>query len=141
MTADVIATWVDQLTKSDAYDLASSFRAAVRERLKADGVKGPEMPVDTIADILVDWFPAASEPWDGVPDMSPEVAAKAAPRVAEWIELYTKNNKPYGLMSVDDFVGIPHAIRCGLRGTSLDLPKAEKMDPSSLIGGKFNLRS
>lgn len=141
MSADVIATWVDQLTKSDAYDLASSFRGAVRKRLKADGVKGSEIPVDAIAEVLESWFPGASEAWDGVPDLTPELAAKAAPLVAEWIELYTKNNKSYGLMSVDDFIGIPHAIRCGLRGTSLDLPKAEKMDPSSLIGGKFNLRS
>lgn len=135
-----IADWIDQLTSQDAYGEATELRRALVAAAKGAGQGLSDLTAETAAQGLMAYFPGAQARWGGLPALDDDGAAKAGALTVEWLKLFDDGRSTLGLLSVDDYQGVLHALRCAMRGTGLELPKPGQQADSPLLGGKFDLK-
>jgi len=135
-----IAAWVDQLTAQDAYEEATAVRQVLVSRMKAAGQKLADLTPEISGAALAEYWPGAQARWDGLPDMDAGAIDAAAPLVTQWLKMFDDGRTAPGLLSVDDYQGVLHALRCAMRGTGLELPKQTTPIDAKLLGGKFDLK-
>ena len=137
---ETIASWVDQLTAREAYAEATELRRTIVARMKAAGQGLSDLTPEIAAAALADYFPGAQARWDGLPALDDAGAAAAGALTAEWLKMFDDGRTAPGLLAVDDYQGVLHALRCAMRGTGLELPKPGQHADSPLLGGKFDLK-